>query len=527
MRGSASSTRDRRTAQTTGGPLGRWIATSRRLALRLLAGIRSSLQGGEWPTALVSAGGGRPVLVRARPESVQLTETYFYEQKIARNQRTTARQAPTGRIEVVVPYDGERFFGRQARQDVLRQLGPGAPPGTEALIGHLALLAADRTDLASVADLGGPSGSVPLLVPVTLGNLGHPGWLRDDRRACEIGYDYRPDDPERFAVEVRLRLEDEEEWIPTGKSRESLDRQAVQASSFHPDLLVRLDVKLRLPSRSEEPSTPPRVSRVALDWPSLTSLRGLRLTVADDRHPFAYDPEASRLTWTDVPIEPVRRRPSDADHRYYASKPMTLAIHQPGELYQETSLGGRVEVEVPGCLLSGLQARLFDGTGRRCDDPEPELSSRLVLDFRLVLDEAFARRRLHPYQLLYFDELIPDHLRLADIKAALHDRGFRVEEPIKDLSTADPDDLAAYLLATHPRGPDVMQLWLLVYGRRHPTRRRARVKGGLTYTTAFESGELRIRMGGQVPGDGKVATHEMNELHAALRDWFERLRARR
>jgi hypothetical protein len=476
----------------------------------------------------VPAGGtGRPVLVRASPESVRLTETYCYEQKIGRNQRITARQAPSGRIEVVVPYDGERFFGRQARQDVLRQLGPAAPPGTEALIGHLALLAADRTDLASVADLGGPSGSVPLLVPVTLGNLGYPGWLRDDRRACEIGYDYRPDDPERFPVWVRLRLEDEEEWIPAGESRESLDRQATQASSFHPDLLVRLDVMSRLPSQPEDLSTPPRVSQVALDWPSLTSLRGLSLTVAGDRHPFAYDPEASRLTWTDVPMETVRRRPSDADYRDYACKPMALAIHQPGELYQETSLGGRVEVEVPGCLLSGLQARLFEGTGRRCDDPEPELSSRLVLDFRLVLDEAFARRGLHPYQLLHFDELIPDHLRLADIKAALQDRGFRVEEPIKELSTADRDDLVAYLLASHPRGPGVMRLWLLVYGKRHPTRRRARVKGGQTYTTAFESGELRIRMGGEVPGDGKVATHEMNELHAALRDWFERLRARR
>jgi hypothetical protein len=387
------------------------------------------------------------VLVRAHPESVRLTDTYYYEQKIARNQRITARQAPTGRIEVVVPYDGERFFGRQARQDVLRQLGPTAPPGTEALIGHLALLAADRTDLASMADLGGPSGSVPLLVPVTLGNLGYPGWLRDDRRACEIGYDYRPDDPERSLVWVRLRQEDEEEWIPAGESRESLDRQATQASSFHPDLLVRLDVMLRLPSQPEEPSMPPRVSRVALDWPSLTSLRGLSLTVAGDRHPFAYDPEASRLTWTDVPIEPVRRRPSDADHRDYASKPMALAIHQPGELYQETSLGGRVEVEVPGRLLSGLQARLFDGTGRRCDDPVPELSNRLVLDFRFVLDEAFARRELHPYQLLHFDELIPDHLRLADIKAALQDRGFWVEEPIKEFSTANPDDLAAYLVA--------------------------------------------------------------------------------
>jgi hypothetical protein len=484
--------------------------------------------GGERPTALVPAGGtGRPVLVRGRPESVRLTETYFYEQKIARNQRTTARQAPTGRIEVVVPCDGDRFFGRQARQDVVRQLGLAAPPGAEALMGHVALLAADRTDLASAADLGGPSGSVPLMVPVTLGDLGYPGWLRADRRACEIGYDYHPDDPERVPVGVRLRLEDEEVRIPAGDSRESLDRQATQASSFHPDLLVRLDVLLRLPSQPEEPSTPPRVSRVALDWPSQTSLRGLSLTVAGEHHPLAYDPVASRLTWTDVPIEPVRRRPSDADHRDYASKPMALAIYQPGELYLETSLGGRVEVEVPGRLLSGLQARLFNGTGRQCDDPEPELSSRLVLDVRLVLDEAFARRKLFPYQLLHFDELIPDHLRLADIKAALRDRGFRIEEPVQELATADPDDLAAYLVASHPRGPEVMRLWLLVYGKRYPTRRRARVKGGLTYTTAFESGELRIHMGGVVPGDGEVATHEMNELHAALRDWFERLRARR
>jgi len=118
-------------------------------------------------------------------------------------------------------------------------------------------------------------------------------------------------------------------------------------------------------------------------------------------------------------------------------------------------------------------------------------------------------------------------MRLADIQAALRDRGFRIEPSSGRLPAAGPDELSHFLVASHPRGPDIMRLWLLVEGKRSSTQRETQIPGGLTYTSTFESGELKIHVGGALPGDSEGVTHEMNELEVALRDRFERLRAKR
>jgi hypothetical protein len=476
------------------------------------------------PTAPVPpAGGDRPVLARARPELVRLTETYSYKRVIARHQITETKAAPTGQIKVVVPYDGERYFGRQAYEDVQRQVGATAPLGTEALIGHLALLDTDRTNLASVLDLSGSHGSVPLRVPVTADELAYPDWLRADRHACVIEYDYRAEDPPIFPIEIDMRLLDAQGGIPSGAAFRD---QLAQSGSFHPEMLLQVEVTLWLPSELRRPQSPPRVRRVTLEWPTVTSLRGLRVTVGGASYPLDYDPAESRLGWGDVPMNLDAKESADSEFHVYRST-MELEIHQPGELYQEHAIGGRVEVEIPGRLLSGLRARLYDGTGRRPDGLTPRLSTRLGADVRLILDEAFAERTLRPYQLLCFHEVTPDTMRLADIRATLYDHGFRIDPDPTELPSTGPEEFVHLLVASRPRGPHVMQLWLLVQGKRYLTQRQARVQGGLTYTSPFESGELRIHMGGILPGDGEAVTHEMNELQAALRDRFERLRDRR
>lgn len=478
------------------------------------------------PNAVVlSDGVHHPALARARPKAVTLTETYFYKRVIARHHPSEVGEPPIGQITVVVPYDGERHFSRQAYRDVRQQFGRDAPRDTEAFLGHLALLETGRTDLANVLDLSGSFGSVPLLVPLTMGDLAYPDWLRADRHACVVEYTYRPDQPVLIPVSVDLQISDDEGGTPTGDSPEKQARELEGSGSFYPDLQLHVDVTLLLPNRLERPPRPPRVTRITLDWPTMTSLRGLTLTVGGGPHPLAYDPATGSLGWTDVPMELCKETPHSG-YYCYKSKPVRLAIHQPGELYQQDSLSGRVEVEVPGCLLSGLQARLHDASGRKSDRSRPQLSTRLVADVRLILDEALTWRRLTPHQLLHFDAVIPDPMRLADIEAALRDCGFRIDST-KDLPAAGENNLNHLMVASHRRGPDNLELWLFVDGRRYPTQRRTRIEGGLTYTSAFEGGELRIHMLGVLPPDSEVATHEMNDLQAALRDRFERLRARR
>jgi hypothetical protein len=322
-----------------------------------------------------------------------------------------------------------------------------------------------------------------------------------------------------------MELLDSESEAPTGESSEALVDEVARFEGFRPDLVLSMGVTLHLPAEMKPDSA--RVREMSLDWPTITSLRGLHLKVDGKPHPLAYDPTNRRLQWTKVPINPVPvEELAGTGLRRYRSKPMRLFIHQPGELYEQVDLKGQVEVEVPRCLLSGLQARLCDGTGAPSESLKPELLSRFVADVRLVLDDAFAKRALTPYLSLHFDEVIPDVMRLADIQGALRDRGFSIEES-RRLSPPDSDQMRHLIKASHIKGPDVMALWLLVEGKRSLTQRENQVSGGLTYTSTFESGELKIHMGGFLPADSAGVTREMNELQIALRDRFERLRAKR
>jgi hypothetical protein len=536
MGGSDSSKRRRRTSPPTAESLERFLREARSFLRRLVATIHglakdalAEILGPDRvarprPNPVVlSDGVHHPALVQARPESVRLTETYYYRRVIARHHPSEVGEAPTGQISVVVPYDGERYFCRRAYRDTRWQFGRTAPREAEALLGHLALLETGRTNLAKELDLSGSFGSLPLLVPVTMGDLTYPEWLRADRHACVVEHTYRPDQPGLHPITVDLWISDDEGGTPAGDSPGEQARELRGSGGFYPDLELHVDVTILLPDRLERPPRSPRVTRVALDWPTITSLRGLTLTVADRPHPLAYDPARSSLSWTNVPMVPCRETPH-AGYYCYKSRSATLAI-QPGELYQQDSLSGRVEVEVPGRLLSGLQARLHDATGEESALTRPRLSTRLVSDVHLILDEALTWRRLTPHQLLHFDAVIPDRMRLADIESALRDCGFRVDS-IEDLGAED-NLLNHLLVASHRRGPDNLELWLFVDGRRYPTQRRTRIEGGLTYTSAFEGGELGIHVLGVLPPDSEVATHEMNDLQAALRDRFERLRARR
>src|ERR1700722_18376806 len=56
---------------------------------------------------------------RATPEKVEITETYSVTQEIS-NSPNRDRGEPTGRIEMVIPYDGADYFTRQAAGDVER-----------------------------------------------------------------------------------------------------------------------------------------------------------------------------------------------------------------------------------------------------------------------------------------------------------------------------------------------------------------------------------------------------------------------
>ena len=68
------------------------------------------------------------MLARARVKRAQIRELYFYRQEISENAARYQERAPKGRIKLILPYDGDKYFSRQARRDIAYARRPGPRP---------------------------------------------------------------------------------------------------------------------------------------------------------------------------------------------------------------------------------------------------------------------------------------------------------------------------------------------------------------------------------------------------------------
>ena len=102
---------------------------------------------------------------RAAPEKVEITEEYSVTQEISTNPVWEPGPAE-GRVEIVVPYDGEKYFTREAADDVKKGIQTRTGEGT-AMVGQLLLSDYSKTgELRSVMRLHRNSGVIPIEVPV-------------------------------------------------------------------------------------------------------------------------------------------------------------------------------------------------------------------------------------------------------------------------------------------------------------------------------------------------------------------------
>jgi hypothetical protein len=495
----------------------------------------------------------RTIFARALPESVRIAETYRYRQTVTHNAAQDVVGAPKGELTVRVAYDGQRSFSRQAWLDVQHQDALRAKDGQEqtALIGQLIFANTARTRLSNVLDLHSQSNSAPIRVPIAHPVLETLGDLINGEHAWEASVTYEPDEPATWPIRLTLDVRDEKstgsvsEPMETRSSPPSM-KDLAEAVTRHlaiPRALTLLArVRVDLPSPPPSENWLPVVTKVQVKWPRFTSLRGF--WVANDDKPdeaivFRFDPITRSLEWSGPLLTPGKRMASTGVRSYF-SPTMALTIEQPSDLYVETNetqrngaarwplsetLSGEVEVEAPDWLLSGLQVRLFDATGRLVERPLVHLKTVLRVDFELNLDDVFARRTLSPRQHIVFEQVIPNALRVLDVKTALGDRGFSIE----DRGHFEfPDKTTWHLLrAERPEGSDRLVLLVVIEGKIHKARRESEIPGGQRYASDFESGELVIHMAGELPGNSKPLIREMNILQQALRARFEPLRANR
>lgn len=470
----------------------------------------------------------KTIFARAKPESVKISESYFFEKKLSRNPFIGHDQSPVGQIEILMPYDGDQYFTRQAYKDVEKQLSTKAPPDSkEARFGHLAFTDYERTDLRHVLGLNNRYGSLPLSIPILGLGITSIEQLYHDTHTSKIAFKYEPTWPDGWPIDILLELWDEE-TLNSGTEDQQLAQVAEQINqqiNFRPNLLIKSRLLLDLPSHIVQEGMQPRLTQISLRWPAFTSFRGLHLGIGStpmEEKRVMYNPQTKSLEWGDLPMS-LDPKTSSAALKVFGTEWMHLFTDYPGELYDQSSIEGQASIEIPGFLLSGTQVRLFNAIGEQVKDNPTKVVSHLNIKFELILDEAFAKRIRSPYQHLYFDEVVPDKMRIADIKTAVADRGFRIlpDEPPM------PPTIIGCIRADRLEGPDKMELLILIEGNRQEAERATQVKGGQTFKSNTESGDLKVYIRGEMRGNSKRLIQEMNALHASLHERFERLRSRR
>lgn len=348
------------------------------------------------------------IYARVSPETIKLIETYYYEKYIDSNESLEEKEAPKGKIEVIIPYDGHKHFNPKAIQDVAQQINNSPLNGeVQALIGHLAISNYDKTDLENLLSQNHQNQSVPLIIPVSDKTLTKIEQLSEDQHLCVIKFNYQPTTPEFKPIYLEIQILDDYNYlsvwssqeekilwnflknprIETANNKDFVNEIAeiiadqvksgfgVQNDFLQGKLFIQIKVQLALPVEFKLLQLP-RLKRLSIEWPTLTSFRNFDLQKIDDQNRFTknlvsnplniiYNPLNKSLEWiyrsSDVSRTELKQGNSEslnAQWQNYEIK-MLLGIIQPGELYQEANLQGEIEVEIPELLLSELQARFY------------------------------------------------------------------------------------------------------------------------------------------------------------------------
>src|SRR5262249_42238572 len=285
-----------------------------------------SMTGDRFRSALVSRRGRSDdkLYARAKPEKVEITESYSVEQEISKNPSMRLDGEGAGRIETKIPYDGRTYFTRQAADDVER--GIARHPGTaerQAVIGHLLLKDHEKTDLRNIMRRHNQVGVIPLAIPV----ISADGSLKltADRQTCVIEYDYQPAAPPIYPIELDIELYDPDNSFLDFHDVDTLAalvettpseviEKLRQEASFSSELLLIIAARISLPVKDGYPPLTPIVKRMSVDWPTITSLRTTWLHVLDESRngegpewhevPVRFNPVKGRLEWEDIRVRP-------------------------------------------------------------------------------------------------------------------------------------------------------------------------------------------------------------------------------
>lgn len=470
------------------------------------------------------------VYVRAVPKRVAITESYAYEQGRIRDDDLNLAKPPEAQVEVLVPYDGNRFVTEETIRDAHNQrskYGDASP----VQIGHLVFAGAERTDLRKRPDVSrhgslSTSYSTPLHLPLDLTK--EPSEILNTGTAAVAAFTYSPEPPQLVPIRVMLKADDDAAFSKDPSSETKLQF----GSSLRLQFTIVLQVPIADGAYTNAKDFPSRID-VGVQWPTSTSLKSIAVSdrdleadteeknTASEPKNLRYNPHSRQIEWTDTPDLEVKEE--GGERIVHAQLTYFIDLLHPGELKNQRKLKGSVRVCMSDFLLSGLEVCVADGLGQFSESTSVKTETFLKTQFAFSLDDVFESRDLNPYYRVHFDGVIPNKNRIEDIKLAFENRGFKLTEE----RSSTKEKLLWLLKFTRKVGVDTMELTALVKGEEYRGEVQTETEGGETYRAEQRSGEMIVHLYGALPRNDQGLIREMNAVHQSLYDISSYVRARR
>ena len=343
---------------------------------------------------------------------------------------------------------------------------------------------------------------------------------------------YQPDNPGPVPINIGLSVYDEYDpakdpppfQLTNWKKLDEKVFEKIQKNALLKNLILKIDISLKLKSGQ---TVKPEIKKFSLRWPTLLHLPtisywctavkkdGDQQQTCDEMDGFAecrsYNPDTEEIVWRKLNwLGTPCRKSKDKDEQEYKWALYISTQYYPFELFRLMD-NGRIELE--GQLEFNLSDFLYSGSvvsTKKKFVPELKQSSKIVCNLKLNATDCFRHKIFYPYQYFYFENLLFDELRKADIVTSLKDSNFETNE-------YSPRQFSAH----SRREPVSLYLLLDVDGEEYKTRRKKKIPGDEVYTTIFDSGYTKVFIQGGVVTDFHAVVQAMTTLHCELKERFK------
>lgn len=390
-------------------------------------------------------------LIFARPESIEVMETYQYQVSIGMNSTCQLAQVvdnPAGIVRTEIPYDGFKALPVKSAQTLKEDLSAYDPDTPHQAVAGWLGISEPYDWLVGRREGDGLEFIEPVKIWLRSPLFHSPEDWVSDRFVCLNEHTYTPATPRYFPVNVDLkiwdstsdhfafhrRLADEVAKVRTSAEMiRLLGGDMLQGGVF----VMDMDIQVLLPADLDPQNLTVQLSSLNLDWVSIP-LPG-EVSVFDwersRKLEWCYQPDDSTIEVSNIPLSAQAPARGTNLRPYRAS--LSFIIKQASQVILQSEITGRLAVDVNGWLLSGRQVSWMDATGKRVQDLDKiHTQTRLAASFDVDLNHLFMNRQAVIYRQWMLPGVPLTPARLDDLAGALSDLGYELtldEKPLMNL----------------------------------------------------------------------------------------------